>query len=129
MLNQYYYISISVAYIQVARTSTILDMTTVLHAKLHGKFVEIRNSFERKKFHGTNPRSKLFWDNYANGDNVRSRIQFKRENYFQHLKIWYFVENRLIHFYINITRIIRPIKQSKMSFSKFLPQIRCLILL
>ena len=92
---------------------------------------------------------------FSNGDNVRAPIQFRRESQPQHLKRWFFPKSRPIHFHINSTSVIRPVKKSQLGFSgneinkpllapvhivlqlrfklrsqfQLLPQIRCLIAL
>ena len=65
---------------------------------------------------------------FSNRDNVRAPIQFRRESQPQHLKRWFLLKNRLFHFHISNTSIIRPVKQNQLSFSGlkstsyFLPQ-------
>ena len=92
---------------------------------------------------------------FSNRDNLRTPIQFRREGQPQHLKRLFFLKNRPIHFHINRTIAIRPVKQNQLSFPsieinkplltsvhsvwyirfkfrsqfKLLPQIRCTITL
>ena len=54
---------------------------------------------------------------FSNRDNVRAPIQFGRESQPHHLKISFFFKNRLIHFHVNSTSLIRLVKQNQLSFS------------
>ena len=93
--------------------------------------------------------------NFSNRNNVRAPIQFRREGQPQQLKRLFFLKNTTIHFHINRTSVIRPVKQNQLSFPsieiykatsfssqqclvdqihvqkpfKLLSQIRCLIML
>ena len=49
-------------------------------------------------------------------NDVRTPIQFSRERQLQHLKRWFFLKNRPIHFHINRTSVIRPVKRNQLSF-------------
>ena len=95
----------------MAVRSTSPDMTTIIHARLHGKFIQIQCNLKRKKLHRTNQGS-----NFGNR-NVRVAIQFIGKRKPQHLKRLFPLKNRPIHFYINSTSVIRPVKQNKSSFS------------
>ena len=129
-------------------------MTRIYHAWPYGRFIEIKSNLRGKKIHTTILRSNFLGGSFSNRDNVRAPIKFKREGQPQHLKRLFFLKNRPIHFRINSTSVIRPIKQNQLSFfsieinkqlpvpvhsvsqirfkvkSQFqlLPQIRCLIL-
>ena len=102
-------------------------MTTVFHTWLCGRFIEIQSNLRRKKLHRMNQGSNFLAgsfsnrDNqgsnflggsFSNRDNVRASIQFRRESQPQHLKRLFFLENRPIHFHINSTSVIRPVKQN-----------------
>ena len=50
-------------------------------------------------------------------NDVRTPIQFSRERQLQHLKRWFFLKNRPIHFHINSTSVIRSVKGNKLSFT------------
>ena len=50
-------------------------------------------------------------------NDVRTPIQFRRERQLQHLKRWFFLKNRPIHFHINSTSVIRSVKGNKLSFT------------
>ena len=138
---------------QVATTSTSLDMTTVFHTWLYGRFIEILSNLRGKKLHRTTQGSNFLGGSFSNRDNVRAPIQFRREGQPKHLKRWFFLKNRPIHFHINRTSVIWPVKQNQLSFPcteinklllapvhsvsyfnfrgqfKLLPHIRCLITL
>ena len=45
-------------------------MTTLLHASLTDRFIEIKNNFRRKKLHTMNQDSSFFGGSFYNGDNV-----------------------------------------------------------
>ena len=51
----------------VARNSTP-DMTTVFHAKLYGRFIEIESKFKKKRLLGTNPVFQFLRD-FLNNEN------------------------------------------------------------
>ena len=55
---------------------------------------------------------------FTNRVNVRASIQFRRERQPQYLKRWFFLKNRHIHFHINSTSVIRPLKWNQLSFSR-----------
>ena len=96
-------------------------------------FIEIQSNLRRKKLHRTNQGSNFLGGSFNNRDNVRAPVQFRRESQPQHLKRWFFLKNRPIHFHINSTSVIRPVKRNQLSFSsieinKPLPApVQCLI--
>ena len=127
-------------------------MITVFHAWRYGRFIEIQSNLRRKKLNGTNQGSNFLGGSFSNRQNVRTPIQFGRESHLQHLKRLFFLKKRPIHFHINSTSVIRPVKRndqfsrieinkphpapvhsvSQIRFKfrsqfKLLPQIRCLI--
>ena len=114
-------------------------MTTIFHAWPNGRFIEIQRNLRRKKLQRTSQHANFLGGTFSNRDNVRAPIQFRRESQPQHLKIWFFLKSRPIHFHINSTSVTRPVKQNQYSFSSIeinrpLPvplhcvsQIRCLI--
>ena len=71
------------------------DMTTIFHAWLYGRFIEIQSNLRKKKLHRTNPDSNFLGGSLSNRMNVKAPIQFRRESQPQHLK------NRPISFHIN----------------------------
>ena len=87
-------------------------MATVFHAWQYGRFIELQSNLRRKKFHRTNEGSNLLGGSFSNKDNVRDPMQFKRENQAQHFKRCFFFKKRPIHFHINSTSVIRPVKQN-----------------
>ena len=93
-----------------SNSGTSPDVTTVFHTRAYGRFKEIQSNLRRKKL------------------NVRTPIQFRREGQPQHFKRLFFLKNRPIHFHINRTIVIRPVKRNQLSFpalkqtSHFLPQ-------
>ena len=114
----------------------------------------MQSNLRRKKLHWTNQVSNFLGGSFHNEDNIRATIQFRSEIP-QHLKRWFFLKNRPIHFHINRTSAIIPVKRNQLSFTsieinkplsspvhslskirfkfrsqfKLLPQIRCLITL
>ena len=91
-------------------------MTTVFHAWVYGRFIEIQNNLRRKKFHRTNQGTNFLGDSFSNRDNIRAPIQFRRETEPQHLKRLFFLKSRPIHFHINSTSVTRPVKQNQLIF-------------
>ena len=92
-------------------------MTTVFHAWPHGRFIEIQSNLRRKKLHKTNQSSNFLGGGFSNRDNVRAPIQFERESQLQQLKRSFFLKNRPIHFHMNSTSVLRPVKRNELSFS------------
>ena len=76
-------------------------MTTVFHPWLNGRFIEIQSNLRRNKLHKTSQGS-----NFPGGSFSQS----------QYLKRLFFLMNRLIHFHINSTSVIKPVKQNQLSF-------------
>ena len=48
--------------------------------------------------------------------NIRAPIQFRRQSQPQHLKMWFFLKNKPIHFHINSTSAVRLVKRNQLSF-------------
>ena len=92
-------------------------MTTVFHAWPYSRLIEIQSNLRRKKLHITNQGSNSLGGRFSNRDNLRASIHFRRESQHRHLKSLFFLKNRLIHFLINGTSIIGPVKQNQLSFS------------
>ena len=86
-------------------------MTRVSQAWPNGRFVDIQSNLRRKKLHRGRQGSNFLGGSFSNGDNLRAPIQFRRESQPQHLTRWFFLKNRPIHFHINGTCVIRPVKQ------------------
>ena len=61
-------------------------MTTVFHAWLYGRFVEIQSTLRRKKLHTRNQGSNFPGGSFSNRYNVRAQIQFKQKSQPQHLQ-------------------------------------------
>ena len=80
-------------------------------------FIEIVNKLKTTKLHKTNLGSNFLGGSFSSRDNVRAPIQLRKESQHQHLKIRFFLKNRPMHFHINSTSVIRPVKQKKLSFS------------
>ena len=91
-------------------------MTTVFPARPFGRFIEIQSNLRRKKLHRANQGSNFLRRSFSNRDNLRAPIQFRRERQTQHRKRWLFLKSRPIHFHINSTKVIRPVKQNQLSF-------------
>ena len=64
-------------------------MATVFRAWAYCRFIEIQSNFRWKKLHRTNQSSNFLGGSFSNRDNVRSSIQFRREDQPQHLKRWF----------------------------------------
>ena len=92
-------------------------MTTVFHAWPYCRFIEVQNNLKRKKLYRTNQCSKFLGGSFSNKDNVRAPVKFGRQSQHQYLKRLFFFKNRPIHFHVNSTRVIRPIKRNELSFS------------
>ena len=92
-------------------------MTTVFHAWPYGRFIEIQSKFRRKKLHRTNEGSNFLGGSFSNRDNVRVPIQFRRKSQPQHLKSWFFLKNRSIHFDINSISVIRLVNRNILGIS------------
>ena len=79
---------------------------------MHGRrFFEIKINFEN--LHRTNESSNFLGDSFSHVDNVRVSLKFRKER----LKRWFLLKSKPIHFHINSTRLIRPVKRKKLSFS------------
>ena len=61
-------------------------MTTVLHTRPFGRFIEILSNLRSKKRHKANQGSRFIEDSFSNRDNVTTAIQFKSERQPHHLK-------------------------------------------
>ena len=92
-------------------------MTTVFHTSPYGRFMEIQSNLRRKKLHNKNQGSNSLGGRFGNRDNVIAPLQFRREIQAQHLKRWFFLKHRPIHFHINSNSVIRPVKQNQLGFS------------
>ena len=93
-------------------------MTTVFRAWLHGRFIEMQSNLTRKKLHRTNQGFHPLGGRISNRDrDLRGSVHFRREIQPQHLKRWFFLRKRPIHFHINSTSIIGPVKRNQFSFS------------
>ena len=79
-------------------------MTTVFQVQLDGRFTEIKNNLKRMKLYRTKQGSN-FRGSFSKRDQFRRKI----------LKDGF--PSRRAHFHINSTRVIKPIKQNKLSFS------------
>ena len=53
---------------------------------------------------------------FSNRDNVPAAIKFTREGQPQHLKRWFFLKDRPIHYHINRTNVIGLVKGNQLSF-------------
>ena len=95
---------------QVVTRSTCPDTTSVFHTWLYGQLVEIQSNLRRKKLHRMNQGSNFLGGSFSNRVNVRSLIQFRRESQPQHLKKRFFLKNTPIHFHMNSTSVIKPVK-------------------
>ena len=86
-------------------------MTTVFHAWTYGRFIErYRATSGEKNFIERINESNFLGDSFSNRDAkkaIKAPIQFRRESQPQHLKRWFFVKNRPIHFHINSTSVIK----------------------
>ena len=90
-------------------------MTTVFHARLYGRFIEIQSNFRRTKLHGTNQCANLPQGSFSNGENIRAPIQFRRQRQPQPVKRSFFFK-RSIDFHMNSTSGFRVVKRNELSF-------------
>ena len=86
------------------------SMTKVFHAWLYGIFIKIQSNLRIKELHRKNPGSNFLGGTFSNSDNVRAPIKFRRESQSEHLKRWFFLKNKPIHFHIYSTSVIRLAK-------------------
>ena len=61
-------------HIQVVTGSNSSDMAIVFHARLYGRFVEVKSSLRRKKLYGTNKGSNILGGVFSKRD-VRTPVQ------------------------------------------------------
>ena len=71
---------------QVATRTTSPDMTTVFHAWLDDRFIQIQRNLRRKKLHRMNQGPNFLGGSFSNRDNVIASIQFRKESQLQHLE-------------------------------------------
>ena len=81
-------------------------MTTV-----QGRLIEIQSVQRYRNVIRTNRGSNFLRGSFSNRDNVRAPIKYRRERQPQHLKRWFFLQKRPIHFHINSTSFIGPVKR------------------
>ena len=99
----------------MAARSTSPDMTTVFHARPHGKFIETHNNLRRKKVHRANQGTDFLGGSFSNEENVVASIQFRRERQPQHLKDDF--SSRTDNNNSNSNSVTRLIKRNQLSFS------------
>ena len=120
MKDQLSYMSVFIAYLTYSTFSFFIQ-----HLPRHDKSSSCMAVWQiyryratlRKKLHRTNQGSNFVGGNFSNRDYVRAPILFRRERQPQHLKRWFFLKNRPIHFHINSASVIRAVKRNKLSFS------------
>ena len=66
---------------------------------------------QEKKLHRKNQGCNFLGGSFTNRDYVRALIKFIRERQPQHLKRWFFFQNRATHFHISDTGVFRPVKR------------------
>ena len=71
---------------QLATRTTSPDMTTVFHAWLDDRFIQIQRNLRRKKLHRMNQGPNFLGGSFSNRDNVIASIQFRKESQLQHLE-------------------------------------------
>ena len=107
-------------------------MTTVFHARVSGRFIEIQRNLRRKKFI-ERIKATIFLEAVLAIGNVRASIQFRTESEPQQLKRRFSLKNRPINFHINSTSVVRPVKRNQLSFSSieinkpFPSSVQCLV--
>ena len=92
-------------------------MTTVYQERLYGWFKEIKSNLRRNKVHRTDQGLNFLGGSFTNNDNIRTPVLFIEERQSQHLDRWFFFKCRPIHFHVNSSRTVRPLKRNKCSFS------------
>ena len=92
-------------------------MTTAFHASAYGRFTEIESNLRRKQLQRMSQSSNLLGGSFSNSNDVRAQLNLEEKVNPSTLKEDFFLENRPIHFHINIISAVRPIKGNKLSFS------------
>ena len=89
MLDQQSYTLASIAYLtyKVAARSTTPDMAIVFHARLYGKFIEIKSNHRRKKRQRKNQGSNFIGGCFSNREIIRPPLKFRRKIQSQCYKI------------------------------------------
>ena len=110
MKDQHSFIPVSVAYPRYPSSNWEHQprLTTVFHAWMCGRFIEINSSLRRKYLHWTNQSFNFLEGSFSNWENVRAPIQFRREWY---LKMLFYSRTGS---HMNTTWVIRPIKWNKL---------------
>ena len=67
-------------HIQVAFISSILDMTPIFHARIDGRFTEIKYILSRRICHRTNESSHFLWGSFQDRSNIRISIRFSEND-------------------------------------------------
>ena len=100
--------------------STSPDMITAFHVWLYGRSIGAEQLRRKKHYQKNHTRLQFSWalGSFSNNRDVKckSPIQFRRESQPQHLKKWFFLKNRPIHFHINHLASVQLLDQ----FSCFL---------
>ena len=82
-------------------------MTTVFHARINSKFIEIKSNLKRKKFHKMNQGSNFLGASFT--ETMKQPLSNLEETGRKRSLKNYFFMKRFIHFHINISRFIRTI--------------------
>ena len=91
-------------------------MTSVFHARPHGRFIKIKSNLRLKKLHRTNQGFNFIGDSFSNRDNVRAPIQFLRGRQPQHLKYDFSSKQTYQLFWSNETSLVFPALKSTSCF-------------
>ena len=91
------------------------NKTVMFHERSYDRFIEIKSNSKRKKLHRMNQTLNFLGGSFSGRDNVRAPIQFKTKNNPNLLK-GDFSSKPDIHFHINSTRVITPVKLNKLEF-------------
>ena len=117
--DQNFYISVSVVYLTF--TSSSKEHPPRLDNSIPWTFVwyllGTKDYPRRKKLHRNSQGTNFLRDGISNRVNVRAPIQFRRKRQPQYLeRCFCYFKSKPINFHINITKVIRQVRQNKLSF-------------
>ena len=111
--DQQSYTPISIAYLSYSSSSQEHQSRQVFHARLHGRFIEIKSNPRKKKMHETNRGFSFVGGSFSIREFVKTPVLFRRKRQPQHQ---------------THTGVIRLVKGNKLDFSsieinnQFLPK-------
>ena len=87
-----------IQHLKVAIRSNSPNRTTVFHASLDSRFIEINFNLKRKKLYRVKKTSNFLSDRFSSRDNTSAPIQFRKERQCHYLQNWFFIKDRPIHY-------------------------------